>query len=182
MGQRIWDELAVPVFFYDAAARDPARARLETLRSPSFAGAPDIGRGRHATAGAVIVGARRFLIAWNVNLDSQDLEAARAIARSIRQSSGGLPFVKALGLALQSRNQVQVSINLTDFEATPLHAVFHRIQQEAGARGIRIAGSELIGLIPRRALDLSAGHDLHWLAGQRIQDYVLESRLSAARL
>lgn len=178
----VWNDLRVPVFLYEAAARDPARSRLETLRSSSFCGAPDFGTGRHPTAGAAIIGARRFLIAWNVNLKSQNLEAARAIARSIRQSSGGLPFVKALGLELGSRGQVQVSVNLTDFEATPLHIVFHRIEAEAKARGIEVAGTELIGLLPQRALDLSAGHDLQWLAGDRITDYVLESRLASVQL
>ena len=182
-GQRIWDELGIPVFFYEAAALDLSRARLETIRSPSFRGLPDIGEGRHVTAGAAIVGARHFLIAWNINLLSSDLGAAQHIARHVRQSSGGLPFVKALGLELRSRGQVQVSINITDFEQTPLHLVFNAVRQQAEARGIEIAGSELIGLIPQRALDLSAGHDLQWLVGDRIRNYVLETRLdwSSAR-
>jgi glutamate formiminotransferase/glutamate formiminotransferase/formiminotetrahydrofolate cyclodeaminase len=181
VAERVWSELRVPVFLYEAAARDPSRARLELLRSPSFTGEPDFGQGRHPTAGAGIVGARRFLIAWNINLASRDLAAARAIARSIRESSGGLPGVKALGLELKSRGQVQVSVNLTDFTTTPLHIVFDRVLEEASLRGIPIVGTELIGLIPRRALDLSAGHDLRWLV-PRIQDYVLESRLAAAKL
>ncbi len=176
-GERIWRELGVPVFLYEAAASHPSRAPLETIRSRTFTGEPDFGLGRHPTAGAVIVGARRFLIAWNVNLRSEDLGAAREIARAIRQSSGGLPCVKALGLELKSRGQVQVSVNLTDFETTPLYAVFERIREEAERRGIGIAGSELIGLIPRRALEESDGHDLRWLIGDRIREYVLESRL-----
>ncbi len=176
-GRRIWEELGIPVFLYEAAALDRARARLEVIRSRSFRGQPDIGNGRHATAGAAIVGARHFLIAWNINLLSDDLGAARDIARSVRQSSGGLPCVKALGLKLESRGQVQVSINLTDFERTPLHLVFEAVREQAGARGIRIGGSELIGLIPQRALDLSAGHNLQWLVGDRIDEYVLERRL-----
>lgn len=179
--KRIWTELGVPVFLYEAAARDPSRARLELLRSTAFAGEPDFGQGRHPTAGASIVGARKYLIAWNVNLDSRDLEAARAIARAIRESNGGLPCVKALGLPLASRGQVQVSVNLTDFETTPLHVVFERVCEEAAKRAIPVAGSELIGLIPRRALELSASHDLRWLTAD-IRDYMLESRLAAAKL
>ncbi len=178
VGRRIWQDFQIPVFLYEAAAVEPSRARLEVLRSPAFRGDPDFGQGRHPTAGASIVGARNFLIAWNINLDSRDLTAAREIARSIRQSSGGLPFVKALGLELRSRDQVQVSINLTDFEQTPLHFVFRRVREEAAKRKIQIAGSELIGLIPRRALDACSGHDLQWLVGDRIQDFVLESRLA----
>lgn len=182
LGMRIFKELGVPVYLYEAAARTPERARLEVLRSPRFTGDPDIGKGRHPAAGVSIVGARRFLVAWNVNLHTQDPEAARAIARAVRQSSGGLPAVKSIGLELRSRGQVQVSINLVDFETTPLHLVFDRIRTEAEARGIEIAGSELIGLIPRKALELSAGHDLRWLVGDRIEDYVLETRIAAARL
>jgi len=182
VAERIFNELGVPVYLYEAAARHPERARLEVLRSPSFTGDPDIGAGHHRTAGVSIVGARRFLVAWNINLHSQDLEAARAIARAVRQSSGGLPAVKSIGLELKSRGQVQVSINLVDFETTPLHLVFDRVRAEAEARGIEIAGSELIGLIPRKALDLSAGHDLRWLVGERIEDFVLEDRIAAARL
>lgn len=182
LGRRIWTELGVPVFLYEAAASDPSRRPLETLRSRSFAGAPDFGTGRHPTAGAYIVGARPFLIAWNINLDSCDLQAAKEIAKSIRESSGGLPCVKALGLELKSRGRVQVSINLTNFERTPLHQVFDRVRERAAARNIAIAGSELIGLLPQRALDLSAGYDLQWLVGDRIADYVLETRLRAAGL
>jgi glutamate formiminotransferase len=182
VAERIFNELGVPVYLYEAAARHPERARLEVLRSPKFTGDPDIGNGRHPTAGVSIVGARRFLVAWNINLHSQDLDAARAIARAVRQSSGGLPAVKSIGLELKSRGQVQVSINLVDFETTPLHLVFDRVRAEAEARGIEMAGSELIGLIPRKALELSAGHDLRWLIGDRIEDYVLEDRIAAARL
>jgi glutamate formiminotransferase/glutamate formiminotransferase/formiminotetrahydrofolate cyclodeaminase len=182
LAERIWSELRVPVFLYENAARDASRKRLETLRSPSFHGDPDFGTGRHPTAGAAIVGARPFLIAWNINLEGQDLQAAREIARSVRESSGGLRCVKALGLELRSRGQVQVSVNLTDFEVTALHEVFDRVREQASARGIRVAGSELIGLIPQRALDRSAGHDLQWLVGGRIGEWVLENRLRGARL
>ena len=162
-GQRIWDELRVPVFLYEAASlRDECR-RLENVRRLARAGGkPDIGEGRHITAGACVVGARSFLVAWNINLRTTDLNAARQIAREVRESGGGFPAVKALGLALASRNQVQVSINLVDFEATPLYAVFEAVAERCSARGIEIAGSELIGMIPAAALRASEGHDLRW--------------------
>ena len=120
---------------------------------------PDLGNDAHPTAGYCAVGARKFLVAWNIELDSTVLHAAREIARAIRESSGGLPKVKALGLALPSKNRVQVSINLIDFEVTPLHVVFDAVE----ALCKNVAGSELIGLIPQAALDRSASHDLHWL-------------------
>ena len=163
-GERIWRELHVPVYFYEAAARRPECARLENVRRLAPAGLPpDIGDAPHPTAGYCVVGARKFLIAWNINLDSGDLPAAKAIAREIRESNGGLPAVKALGLALPLRHQVQVSINLVDFERTPLHVVFDAVATRCHARGVPIAGSELIGMLPQAALDASSGFDLHWL-------------------
>lgn len=163
-GERIWGELRVPVYLYEAAARRPECRRLENIRRLAQLGlTPDIGDTPHPTAGCCVVGARKFLVAWNINLESDDLAAARAIAREIRESGGGLPSVKALGLALPSRSQVQVSVNLTDFGQTPLHAVFDAVLSRCEARGIRVAGSELIGMIPRAALDASAEHDLRWL-------------------
>jgi glutamate formiminotransferase len=162
-GRRIWDELGIPVYLYEAAALRPECARLESVRRLVPAGlAPDCGEGRHPTAGVCVVGARKFLIAWNVNLRSLDLGAAREIAREIRESSGGLPAVKAIGLPLESRGQVQVSINLVDFERTPLYVVFDAIAERCRARGIAIEGSELIGMIPQAALEGSAGQDLQW--------------------
>ena len=177
---RCWDELRLPVFLYEAAARDASRARLEVLRSARFSGLPDFGAGQHPTAGAAIVGARNFLVAWNINLASRDLASARGIARAVRESAGGLRCVKALGLELRSRGQVQVAINLTDFDVTPLHVVFQRVYEEARLRNIEIAGSELIGLIPERALEVSRGHDLRWLVGERIEEYCLERRIHEA--
>lgn len=181
VGERIWRELRVPVFFYEAAARCEDRVRLESVRLESvrFAGRmpPDIGDTPHPTAGFTIVGARKFLIAWNINLDTDRLDVARNIARKIRFSSGGLPCVKALGLPLASRKQVQVSMNLTDFEQTPLHMAFAAVAAEASALGVAIAGAELIGLIPAKALELSAGYDLRW--ENFSPDRVLENRLAA---
>ena len=180
VGQRIWDELRVPVYLYEAAALRPACARLENVRKMAAVLPPDIGQGRHPTAGASVVGARKFLIAWNINLASQDLAAARAIAREIRESSGGLPAVKAIGLPLESRGEVQVSINLVDFEKTPLYLVFDAVAQSCRARGIAIAGSELIGMIPEAALNASQGHDLRWLNLR--PELVLENRLRESGL
>jgi glutamate formiminotransferase/glutamate formiminotransferase/formiminotetrahydrofolate cyclodeaminase len=159
-GDRIWKELHIPVYFYEAAALRPECERLENVRKLLVP--PDLGATPHPTAGCVVIGARKFLVAWNINLDSTDLNAAKAIARAIRQASGGLPAVKAIGLPLVSRNQVQVSINLVDFEQTPLHAVFDAVARLCAEKGIHIAGSELIGMIPQAALDASAGHDLYW--------------------
>ena len=163
VGTRIWDELRVPVYFYEAAALRPECERLESVRRLARGElTPDVGSGRHVTAGACVVGARKFLIAWNINLRSRDLAAARAIAGEIRESGGGLRAVKALGLELGSRGQVQVSINLTDYETTPLHVVFAAVAERCRGRGIEIAGSELIGMAPEAALAASAGHDLRW--------------------
>jgi glutamate formiminotransferase/glutamate formiminotransferase/formiminotetrahydrofolate cyclodeaminase len=163
-GQRIWDELGVPVFLYEAAALRPECTRLEHVRRLANEGLePDFGSGRHPTAGACVVGARKFLVAWNINFRTTDLAAAQEIAREIRESGGGLPAVKALGLALESRGEVQVSMNLVDFEKTPLYVVFDTVAERCRARGIEIAGSELIGMIPAAALESSRGHDLRWL-------------------
>jgi glutamate formiminotransferase len=173
VGQRIWDELAIPVFLYEAAALRPECVRLENVRRLAGEGlAPDYGEGRHPTAGASVVGARKFLIAWNINLRSTDLAVAKEAAKAVRESSGGLPAVKSIGLLLASRGQVQVSINLVDFERTPLYVVFDAVAALCRVRGIAIAGSELIGMIPKAALESSAGHDLHWenLLPERILD------------
>jgi glutamate formiminotransferase len=189
-GQRIWTELGIPVYFYEAAALRPERQRLENVRRGEFealrsGGAepdtnrPDIGGPMlHPTAGAVIVGARKFLIAFNVNLQTTDLSLAKSIARRIRASSGGLPAVKALGLPLASRGLAQVSLNLTDFEQTPPRAVFTEIARMAAEAGVQIAESELIGLIPARALDNTSPEEL------QLKDFdpsrILENRLRSA--
>lgn len=176
LGQCIWDELGVPVFLYEAASRRPECARLENVRKLARSGfAPDIGQGRHPTAGACVVGARKFLVAWNINLATDDLSVAKGIAAKIRASGGGLPAVKALGFPLESRGQVQVSINLVDFEETPLHEVFLAVTALANARGVEVGGSELIGLIPAAALAASEGYDLRW--ENLTPDSVLEHRL-----
>jgi len=168
VGEQIWRQLGVPVYLYEAAARRPDRVNLEDIRRGGFEKLrelartdpdrrPDFGDAAlHPTAGACVVGARKFLIAFNVNLNTPDVSVAREIARKIRASSGGLPNVKAMGVRLESRSLAQVSMNLTDFERTPVHAVFAAIRELAAARGVSIAGSEIIGLVPRRALEGSA--------------------------
>jgi glutamate formiminotransferase len=158
--ERLWEGLRVPVFLYEQAAVNPDRQRLEEVRRLASAGAQsDIGEGRHPTAGACAVGARGFLIAWNIWLETDDLALAKQIARAVRFSSGGFPGVKALGLPLRSMGIVQVSINTTDFCATPLEVVFRRVESLARQAGVIVRGSELIGMIPEAAL----GHDLRWL-------------------
>ncbi len=188
-GEQIWERCRVPVYFYEAAARRPGRARLENVRRGQFEGLreaarvdpsrrPDVGGpDLHPTAGATAVGARKVLIAYNINLATSDVEVAKRIARSIRASSGGLPCVKAMGVMLASRNLAQVSTNLTDFEITPPHVVFQAVRDQAAKYGVGIAGSELIGLIPRRALEMAVGVDLQW--ENLTPDSVLEQRLAS---
>jgi glutamate formiminotransferase len=176
LGQRLWEALRVPVFLYEGAALSDDGRRLENVRRLARAGSePDIGEGRHTTAGAAVVGAREFLIAWNINFRTRDLEFARNVAREVRESSGGFPCVKALGLRLESRGETQVSINLTDFRRTPLHVIFDAVAERCRAVNIEIAGSELIGMIPEAALEDSRGHDLRWLNLR--PELVLERRL-----
>jgi len=184
LGERVWRDLHVPVYLYEAAARRPERKNLANIRRGRFETLreavchdpermPDFGEAAlHPTAGASVIGARKFLIAFNINLDTSDVEIARRIARKIRASSGGLPAVKALGLFLESRGQAQVSINLTDFEITPLCAVVDAVREESKRWGARIANTELIGLIPRKALETAGGCELSLRAGQ-----ILENRL-----
>ncbi len=186
-GQRIYEELALPVYFYGAAAKRPERKALENVRRGQFEGlleeaihdrakAPDLGGpALHPTAGAVAVGARKILIAYNINLRTNRLDVAKAIARQVRASSGGLPEVKALGLPLESRGLVQVSINLTDFEKTPLDVVYRTVERLAASHGVEIEESELIGLVPQKALEMASAHSVK-LTGFNASD-VLEERI-----
>lgn len=190
-GTRIWNELGIPVYFYQAAATRADRLHLEHVRRGQFEALreavlvdetkrPDLGGpALHPTAGAVIAGARKLLIAFNINLKTSDLGLAKSIAKRIRTSGGGFPAVKALGLPLESRGLVQVSTNLTDFEQTPVHAVYSEVCRIAAAHGVEIAGSELIGLIPRPALEAAAAGLLK-LSGFDSQ-CVLEHRVQALR-
>jgi len=156
-GHAVWEQLGVPVYFYEAAAASPERAPLENVRRGGFehpALTPDLGGpALHPSAGACAIGARKLLVAFNVNLNSTDLSIAKTIARKIRASSGGLPFVKAMGVPLASRNQVQVSMNLTDFEQTSLRQIYEAVNEEATAQGISIAGTQIVGMVSPRAAE-----------------------------
>ncbi|MBL8204568.1 MAG: glutamate formimidoyltransferase [Blastocatellia bacterium] len=189
-GERIARELRVPVYLYEHAATRPDRIDLANVRRGEFEGlranvavnpesAPDFGEAKvHPTAGAVAVGARAPLIAYNINLATEDLTIAKKIARAIRGRDGGLRYVKALGFELAARNQVQVSMNLVNYEATPLFRVFEMVKREADRYGVRIVGSEIIGLIPQAALNASA--DFYLQIENFSPDLVLEQRLQAA--
>jgi glutamate formiminotransferase len=182
-GEEVWKRFKIPVYFYEAAARRPERRLLENCRRGGFENpnvAPDLGGpALHPSAGACIIGARKILIAFNINLATGDVGVAREIARKIRASSGGMPFVKALGLPLAGRGLAQVSMNLTDFEQTPLHVVFDAVEREAAARGVAIAGSEIIGLVPKKALEDAAAH---YLKCENFESgLVLENRLAKAQ-
>ena len=189
VGQELWDRYRIPVYFYEAAATRPERVNLENVRKGQFEGlldeaprnpgrSPDIGEPRlHSTAGATAVGARKILIAYNIYLNTSDVTVAREIARAIRSSSGGLRHVKAIGVEMKSRGLAQVSINLTDFEVTPLHRVFEMVKLEAERRGCAVAGSEIIGLVPRKAIELSTEDYL--LLENFSPAQVLENRLAA---
>lgn len=190
VAEEIWKRFGIPAYLYEEAALRPERKRLENIRRGEFEQLrklaatdtdkrPDVGGPElHPTAGATVVGARQFLIAFNVNLASQDVNIAKNIARSIRTSSGGFPHVKALGLALERRGQVQVSMNLTDFRQTPLHIVYDAIRAQAIAHGVEISGSEIIGLIPKAVLEQAANHFLR--CENFAPDVVLENKLAEA--
>jgi glutamate formiminotransferase len=156
-GEEIWRRFRVPVYFYEAAAKLPERMRLEHVRRSGFDGRPpDIGDiAEHPTAGAVMVGARNFLIAYNIDLTTPDAAIAKQIAANIRESSGGFRFVKAMGLNLPSLGRAQVSMNLTNFAAIPLDELYATVEAEAERLGTAIAESELIGFIPRAAFEQS---------------------------
>jgi glutamate formiminotransferase len=177
-GRRIWEELRVPVYLYEAAALRPECRNLADIRHGRVA-EPDFGDFRlHPSAGAVVVGARKFLIAFNVNLASGDVHIARQIARAVRQSSGGLPCVKAMGVLLGSRNLAQVSMNLTDFEQTPIHVAYEAVRAEAAKLGVEIAGTEIIGLVPAKALEMTAAWYLK--VENFVPGLILEHRLEGA--
>ncbi|HEU4983562.1 MAG TPA: glutamate formimidoyltransferase [Acidobacteriaceae bacterium] len=162
-GAEIWGRFGVPVYFYEAAAARPDRALLEEVRRGQFEGLreavkrevarrPDVGGPElHPTAGASAVGARRFLIAWNLYLSSPDVGTARTIAREIRASGGGLAGIKAMGVL--ANGEAQISMNVTDFRQTPLSRVYAAVEEKAARLGARIARGELIGLIPEEAAE-----------------------------
>jgi glutamate formiminotransferase/formiminotetrahydrofolate cyclodeaminase len=189
VGNEIWNRYRIPVYFYEAAAQRPERVNLENIRRGQFEGLrqemkrdhnrlPDIGEPKlHPTAGATVVGARKFLIAYNVNLNTADIGIANKIAKAIRFSSGGLRYVKSMGVELKARNLAQVSINLTDFEQTPMHRVYEMVKREAARYGVMPVGSEIVGLIPKKAIEMAADYFLqveNFSPGQ-----VFENRLQA---
>ncbi|MCS7240729.1 MAG: glutamate formimidoyltransferase [Candidatus Bipolaricaulota bacterium] len=163
VGKEIWERFRVPVYLYAEAATRPERQDLSEIRKGEFEGffakikdpqwAPDFGEPMvHPTAGVTAVGAREFLIAFNVNLGTNDLRIAQEIAKAVRFSSGGLRYVKALGMVLKERGLVQVSMNLTNFRRTPIPRVLELVRREAQRFGVPVVGSEIVGLIPEEAL------------------------------
>lgn len=180
-GEAVWRQLGVPVYFYEAAARSPDRAPLENCRRGGFENptlAPDLGGpALHPTAGGCVIGARRLLIAFNVNLSTPDVEIAKSIARKIRASSGGLPSVKAMGVMLRSRGVTQVSMNLTDFERTGLDEAYSAVRSEAEKAGVSVSGIEIVGLVPRKAVEKAAARDPRWKSLDSA--LILEERLAA---
>ena len=187
VGEEIWKRYQIPVYLYESAARIPERQGLENIRRGQFEGIraeiatnparrPDIGEPRvHPTAGATVVGARKFLIAYNVFLNTPDVDIAKKIAKAVRFSSGGLRFVKGAGFLV--RGQAQVSMNLTDFEQTPIHRVFETVKREAARYGVVPVSSEIVGLIPKKALEDAA----EWFL--QVENFdsslILENRLAA---
>jgi len=179
---------AIPVFLYEDAATRPSRRNLEDIRRGEFEGlaaklassdwTPDFGPSApHPTAGATVIGARMPLIAYNINLATNRLDVAKKIAAAVRHSSGGFRYVKAMGIALEDRGVVQVSMNLTNHEKTPIHRVFDAVRREAERYGVGVLESEIIGLVPESAL---VGAAQHYLQLERFApSQVLETRLRA---
>lgn len=187
VGEEIWRRYQIPVYLYEAAAATPERQNLENIRRGQFEGIreeiatnparkPDFGEARvHPTAGATVVGARKFLIAYNVFLNTPDVDIAKKVAKTVRFSSGGLRFVKGAGFLV--RGMAQVSMNLTDFEQTPIHRVFEYVKRETARYGVTPVSSEIVGLIPKKALEQAA----EWFL--QVENFdsslILENRLSA---
>jgi glutamate formiminotransferase / formiminotetrahydrofolate cyclodeaminase len=187
VGAEIAKRFEIPVYLYEAAATTPERQNLENIRRGQFEGIraeiatnparkPDFGECRvHPTAGATVVGARKFLIAYNVFLNTPDVDIAKKVAKSVRFSSGGLRFVKGAGFLV--RGLAQVSMNLTDFEQTPIHRVFESVKREAARYGAIPVSSEIVGLIPKKALEQAA----EWFL--QVENFdsslILENRLGA---
>ena len=188
VGRRVWEEAGIPVFLYEASATAPHRENLASIRKGQFEGMfekvkepewePDFGgRTVHPTAGVVAVGARAPLIAFNINLSTSDVAIADKIARVIRQSGGGLTCVKAMGVFLKERNTAQVSINMTNYCMTPLYRVVEFVRFEAARYGVSIVGTEIVGLVPMRALIDSAEYYLgieNFNPEQQVLEYRLE--------
>ena len=186
VGAAVVERFKIPVYLYEEASTNPARKNLEDIRRGEFEGlaakmatqgwAPDFGpREPHPSAGAAVIGARMALIAYNINLATDRLDVAKKIAAAIRQSSGGYRYVKAAGFKLEDRGIVQVSMNLTNYEKTPIFRVFETVKREAARYGVSILESEIVGLIPSAALASAAEFYLQ-LEGFK-PDQVLENKL-----
>jgi glutamate formiminotransferase / formiminotetrahydrofolate cyclodeaminase len=187
VGEQIWKRYQIPVYFYEAAARTPERTNLENIRRGQFEGIrdeiatvparkPDVGEARvHPTAGAVVVGARKFLVAYNVFLNTPDVNIAKKIGKAVRFSNGGLRYVKGMGVPC--RGMAQVSMNLTDTDQTPIARVFEYVKREAARYGVMPVSSEIVGLIPKKALEDAA----EWFL--QVENFdsslILENRLAA---
>jgi len=180
------ERFKVPVYLYEEASSNPLRKNLEDIRRGEFEGlaakmaadgwAPDFGPSTpHVTAGASVIGARMPLIAYNINLNTNRLDVAKKIAATVRFSSGGFRFVKAMGVTLADRGIVQVSMNLTNYEKTPILRVFEAVKREAERYGVNVLESEIVGLVPAAALIAAAESALQLTAFRREQ--VLETRL-----
>lgn len=187
IGLKISEQFKIPVYLYERSATRPERQDLANIRQGEFEGffakikepdwAPDFGERRvHPTAGAVAVGARPPLIAYNVNLGTSDLGIAKQIAGAVRHRSGGLRYVKALGFTLGERGIVQVSMNMTDYERTPLFRALELIKREAQRFGVPVVGSEIVGLVPQRALNLVA--DFYLQLEGFAEEQILENRIA----
>lgn len=188
VGRRIADEADLPVFLYEMSAQKPVRKNLATIRKGQFEGMsekvkdpewePDFGGARiHPTGGVVAVGARPPLVAYNLNLNTSDVQIAKNIAKVIREKDGGLANVKAMGFMLEDRNIAQVSINMTDYRVTPLYRVTELVKAEAKRYGVKVIGSEVIGLCPMKALIDSAEYYLQIedfdFEGQVLENYII---------
>lgn len=188
LGEKISRQLQIPVYLYEEAASRPERRNLAHIRHGGFEGLreklgknpnckPDFGPERiHPTAGATVVGARFFLIAYNINLVTDDIRIAKRIARIIRESSGGLPCVKALGVMLADKNIAQVTMNLTNYRITSMKTVFEKVKIEAEKSGTKILKSELIGLLPAEALNGTSPKEL--LMSNFNANLIIENRLN----
>ena len=184
VGAAVASRFSLPVYLYEEAAAHPSRKNLEDIRRGEFEGlaakmatagwAPDFGPSTpHPTAGATIIGARMPLIAYNINLATDRLDVAKKIASAIRQSSGGYRFVKAMGIPLAERGIVQVSMNLTNYEKTPIFRVFETVKREAARYGVTVLESEIVGLVPSAALTATAEHHLqlaHFTSAQVLEN------------
>jgi glutamate formiminotransferase len=190
VAQAVADRFAIPIYLYEEASANPARRNLEDIRRGEFEGlaakmaspgwTPNYGPAApHVSAGASVIGARMPLIAYNINLNTNRLDVAKKIAAAIRHSSGGFRFVKAAGFELKDRGIVQVSMNLTNYEKTPIFRVFETVKREAERYGVTILESEIVGLVPAAALNAAAEYYLQ-IGGFNAEAQVLENKLRQA--